>query len=194
MLKELRRYFLVGLLTLAPLALTVYLLVGLFRWFDGFFQPLIAPLFHQPIPGLGVLIGMCFVILIGIFAPSLFGKQILQFTEQIVRRVPLAKLIYSGTKQIFDSFSQSHLSQFSRVVLVPFPKEGVYAIGFVTHEAEKGWFPAAPQLQVSVFVPTTPNPTGGYLLFFPSKDVIPLNLSVEEALKLVISCGLARPG
>ncbi len=184
-----------GLLASAPLALTVYVLILLVRWFDDLFQPIIRqlPFIEQSIPGLGIIAGFVFIIAVGVIAPSLLGKQLLIFTEKIMERVPLAKLVYSGSKQIFDSFSVDAISKFNRVVLVEFPRPGMYAIGFVTSEYAKSLHPEIGDIKIAVFVPTTPNPTSGYLVFVPERDTKSLNLSVEEALKLIISGGLAKP-
>ncbi len=192
MFKNIRRIFFLGLITIAPIGLTVYVLIGLFRWFDSIFQPFIPPAFSEAVPGLGVVVGIIVVFCVGLMAPSLVGKQFIILTEKIVARVPLAKLIYSGTKQIFDSFSTSNISRFNSVVMVPFPKDGCYSIGFVTQQKDEGWMPGRSDIKFSVFVPTTPNPTSGYLIFVNESDVVPLDMSVEEALKLIISCGLVK--
>lgn len=194
MVKRLRHYFLVGAIAVAPLGITIYILILLFGWFDSLFQPLIRGAFSIQIPGLGIILGLTFILLIGIVAPSLVGRQIFRALERLAERLPLAKLIYSGTKQIFDSFSQSNLQKFSRVVLVPFPMEGSYSLGFVTQEFPSEWHPQFKEKRYCVFVPTTPNPTSGYLLFLADHQLVSLNLSVEEALKIIISGGLAKSG
>jgi len=197
MIKELRRLFFVGVFTAAPLALTIYLLMKLFGWFDSIFQPLVHPIvqpyFMQDVPGLGIVVGLLFILMVGLMAPSLIGKHVILIIERAVNRVPLAKLIYSGTKQIFDSFSESQIGKFNRVVLVPFPRDNSYSIGFVTHETHETWVPGKHDMKMAVFIPTTPNPTSGYLLFVSPKDAISLSISVEDALKLIISGGLVRP-
>ena len=113
--------------------------------------------------------------------------------EAIVHRLPLVKLIYTGTKQIFDSFSETSKSKFSRVVMIPFPRDGTFVIAFVTKEVEEGWVPGHPENKVSVFIPTTPNPTSGYLAFYNPSETIPLDISVDDALKIIISGGMVRP-
>lgn len=194
MLRELRRLFLVGLFTLAPLALTVWIIIKTFQWMDSLFQPtFIAHYIGFNFPGLGILLGVAAIVLFGIIAPSILGKQFLFLTERVVEKLPLVKLIYSGTKQIFDSFSKSSSEKFRRVVYVEFPHKNSYSIGFVTQDRPDGWIDGHSDYRLAVFVPTTPNPTSGYLLFLRDEDTIPLNISVEEALKLVISGGLVRP-
>jgi uncharacterized membrane protein len=195
-LVELRRLFFVGIFTATPIALTLWLIVQLFGWFDGLFSPIVGIIHNYTgytVPGLGFIVGIIFILFIGVLAPSLLGRQVIKITENIVHRLPLIKLVYSGTKQIFDSFSESSLSKFSRVVMVPFPKEGTYVIGFVTKEVPEGWVPGHPENKISVFLPTTPNPTSGYLLFVKESEAISLDIKVDDALKVVISGGMVRP-
>ncbi|MDB5037333.1 MAG: uncharacterized protein JWQ35_861 [Bacteriovoracaceae bacterium] len=195
MFKEFRRLFIVGVFSTAPLALTIYLIVQMLRWFDSIFQPILwrlLPFYTKPVPGLGIIIGIMFILIVGLVAPSLIGKQILAVLERIVDRLPLAKLIYSSTKQIFDSFSQSGLTKFNRVVLIAFPHAESSSIGFVTQEIEAGVIPGTSGRQLSVFVPTTPNPTSGFLMIVPENKAVSLDISAEEALKLIISCGIVR--
>ncbi len=187
-----------GIFTLAPFALTLYLLLIFGRWFDALFQPAIQvihrPFFEGPIPGLGILVGLIIILLVGMVAPSFLGKQVMRISEVIVAKIPLAKAVYSATKQIFDAFSQPGGERFSRVVIVPFLREGTYAVGFVTKEVPGGWVPGKPETKLSVFVPTAPNPTSGFLIFINPEETFPLDLSIEDGLKLVLSAGLARPG
>lgn len=192
---KIRSTLIVGIFASAPLALTVYILWGLFQWFDSLFQPLLLGVFYfdKPIPGLGILMGIVFIFVVGLLAPSLLGKQFLLITDKIVEKVPLAKMVYSGTKQVFETFSKDSFGKFNRVVMVEFPRKGAYAIAFVTSDYQKSLTEKQPDLKLAVFVPTTPNPTGGYLIFLPESETIPLNLSVEEALKLIISVGIVKP-
>lgn len=197
MLSRVKRHFFVGIFTLAPFALTLYLLLIFGRWFDALFQPAIQvihrPFFDGPIPGLGIIVGLVIIILVGMMAPSFLGKQVMRISEVIVVKIPLAKAVYSATKQIFDAFSQPSGERFSRVVIVPFLREGSYAVGFVTKEVSQGWVPGKPETKLSVFVPTAPNPTSGFLIFINPKETYPLDLTIEDGLKLVLSAGLAKP-
>jgi uncharacterized membrane protein len=193
MWKKLRSILILGVLASAPLALTVYVFIGLFTLFDSLFQPLVQrlPFVSQPIPGLGIVMGLIFIFIVGLLAPSLIGKQLLIATERILERVPLAKLVYSGTKQIFDSFTNETFKKFNRVVLVEFPRKGAYTLGFVTAEYQESLVPGA-NARIGVFVPTTPNPTGGYLIFLAPEDLVEVAISAEEALKLILSGGLVK--
>lgn len=198
-IKTFRRYFLVGAFTIAPFALTVYILIVIGGWFDSQFQPIIhwvsETLFgvKRSIPGLGILIGLLVLFFVGMAAPSFLGKQLVAISEYVVKKIPLAKVIYSAARQVLDAISQPGADKFKRVVMVPLFKEGIYAIGFVTREAKASWVPHEEDHRVAVFVPTTPNPTSGYLLFLNPKDTSPLALSVEDGLKVVISGALAKP-
>lgn len=193
-----RRVFFAGLFTVAPLALTVYLILILAGWFDALFQPVVqkmlAPYFNHEIPGLGIVIGVLFICVVGVFAPSFIGRQFIRLAEGILARLPLVKLVYSSSKQIFEAFSQSSSKKFSRVVMVPFPTSSSYAVGFVTTETEETWVPGSPDNKIAVFLPTTPNPTSGYLLFVRPQETVELPVTVEEGIRLVISGGLSKPG
>lgn len=197
MWSKFRRHFLVGVFTLAPFALTLYLLILFASWFDALFQPAIRvitrPFFDRPIPGLGIAVGILLIVFVGMTAPSFLGKQVLRMVEVLVARIPLAKVIYSAARQIFDAFSQTSTDRFRRVVAVPYPRDKSFVIGFVTQEAREGWVPGKPETKLAVFIPTVPNPTSGFMIFYDPAETIPLDISVEEGLKLVISAGLAKP-
>ena len=193
---RLKKIFLVGLFASAPLALTIYVVVQLIVWFDSLFQPVVSKFLgfsgDQSIPGVGILVGLMFILVVGVAAPSLLGRQFMLYVERIVDRRPFAKVVYSGTKQIFESFSSDTLRKSSRVVLVRFPHDAVWSIAFITKELSETEFPDKGEGWVAVFVPTTPVPTAGFLIFVESKNLIPLKMASEEALKYIVSCGLAR--
>jgi len=197
--KSFRRYFIVGVFTVAPFALTIYIVLILATWFDALFQPPILVVtdrlfgFDQPIPGLGIIIGLAVILGVGMAAPSFIGKQIVALTEAVVKRIPFAKMIYIAARQVLDAIAKPGAEKFNRVVMVPFLKDGLYAMGFVTQETKASWVPNREDHKLAVFVPTTPNPTSGYLIFIDPKDTTPLALSVEEGLRVVISGALAKP-
>jgi len=193
---RLRKIFLLGIFASAPLALTIYVVVQLIMAFDSLFRP-VAERFMgvstgQGIPGVGIVVGIVVIFLVGLAAPSLLGRQFMLYVEKIVERVPLAKIVYSGSKQIFDSFSGDGLHKLSRVVMVRFPQAETWTIGFLTHHFEEGDFPVSAEEWTTVYVPTTPNPTSGYIVFAKKKDLIFMEMSSEEALKYIISCGLTN--
>jgi uncharacterized membrane protein len=198
-LKSFRRYFLVGVFTIAPFALTVYIILLIAGWFDSQFQPAIQVISEkylgrdQPIPGLGIVIGIGLIFLVGMAAPSFLGRQFVSMSEYVVKKIPLAKVIYSAARQVLDAVSKPGEEKFNRVVMVPLFRDEVYALGFVTQESNASWIPDRQDHRLAVFVPTTPNPTSGFLIFTDPKDTLPMAMSVEEGLKVVISGALAKP-
>jgi len=201
-LAGLRASFLTGIVVIAPVGLTIWLIWSLMGWVDSVVLPLI-PSNLRPehyiginLRGVGVIIFLIFTILVGWIAKGLIGKSLIRFAESLVNRMPVVRSIYSGVKQIAETvFAQSERS-FEKACLIQYPRKDIWAIGFIS-TAAKGEVNAKAQTGsdlLSVFVPTTPNPTSGFLLFFPREDVIELDMSVEDAAKLVISAGLVYPG
>jgi len=201
-LAGLRASFLTGIVVIAPVSLTIWLIWSLMGWVDSVVLPLI-PSNLRPehyiginLRGVGVIIFLIFTILVGWIAKGLIGKSLIRFAESLVNRMPVVRSIYSGVKQIAETvFAQSERS-FEKACLIQYPRKDIWAIGFIS-TAAKGEVNAKAQTGsdlLSVFVPTTPNPTSGFLLFFPREDVIELDMSVEDAAKLVISAGLVYPG
>ena len=198
----LRASFLTGIVVIAPVALTIWLVWSLIGWVDGFVLPLVPYQFRPEkyiginLRGVGVIIFLIFTIVVGWVAKGLIGKSLIKFGESLVNRMPVVRSIYSGVKQIAETvFAQSERS-FEKACLIQYPRKGVWAIGFISIAA-RGEISARAETSgelLSIFVPTTPNPTSGFLLFFPAEDVIELDMSIEEAAKLVISAGLVYPG
>ena len=202
MFSGLRASFLTGLVVIAPVALTIWLIWTLMGWVDSFVLPLI-PTNLRPehyiginLRGVGVIIFLVFTIIVGWIAKGLIGKSLIRFAESLVNRMPVVRSIYSGVKQIAETvFAQSERS-FEKACLVQYPRKDIWAVGFIS-TAAKGEVNTKAETGsdlLSIFVPTTPNPTSGFLLFFPREDVIELDMSVEDAAKLVISAGLVYPG
>lgn len=198
----LRASFLTGIVVITPVALTVWLVWSLIGWVDGFVLPLV-PYDFRPeqyiginLRGVGVIIFLLFTVFVGWVAKGLIGKSLINFAESLVDRMPVVRSIYSGVKQIAETvFAQSERS-FEKACLIQYPRKGIWAIGFISTTA-KGEVAMRAETSgelLSIFVPTTPNPTSGFLLFFPREDVIELDMSIEEAAKLVISAGLVYPG
>ncbi|MGH1465416.1 MAG: DUF502 domain-containing protein [Cognatishimia sp.] len=218
LLARLRTSFLTGLVVIAPVAFTIWLIWSFIGWVDGFVLPFVPDL-YQPdnivryvigqdrynawigpensinIRGVGVVFFLLFTVFMGWIAKGLIGKSMIRYAETLVARMPVVRSIYSGVKQIAETvFAQTDRS-FEKACLVQYPREGIWAVGFVSTTA-KGEVNARAEHDdqlLSVFVPTTPNPTSGFLLFFPESDVIELDMSVEDAAKLVISAGLVYP-
>lgn len=200
-----RNYFLTGLVIAAPLAITIYIVWWFVHWIDGWVTPLI-PSKYDPnaylpfsVPGLGVLMAFALITLLGFFTANLIGRSLISYGENLLGRMPLVRTIYGGLKQIFETMLSSRASTFNQVVLIEYPRKDLWSIAFVATTAkgevrEMLQDAAAPDDQVmSVFVPTTPNPTSGYLLFAKRSEMIPLDMTIEEAAKLVISAGLVAP-
>lgn len=198
---RLRANFLTGLVVIAPVGLTIWLLWTLIGWVDGVVLPLI-PYQLSPeryigidLRGIGVIVFLIFTIIVGWIAKGLIGRSLVRFAESLVERIPVVRSIYSGVKQIAETvFAQSERS-FETACLIEYPRKGIWAIGFIstTAKGEVARKACVSGDLISVFVPTTPNPTSGFLLFFPQEDVMVLDMSVEDAAKLVISAGLVYP-
>ncbi|MCB1335214.1 MAG: DUF502 domain-containing protein [Roseivivax sp.] len=198
---SLRSSFLTGIVVIAPVGLTIWLIWTLFGWVDSVVLPLVPNRFNPEqyiginLRGVGVIFFILFTIVVGWVARGLIGRSLIRFAEQLVERTPIVRSIYSGTKQIAETvFAQSERS-FEKACLVQYPRKGIWAIGFVSTQA-KGEIAMRAETTsdlMSVFLPTTPNPTSGFLLYIPREDVIELDMTVEDAAKLVISAGLVYP-
>lgn len=198
---RLRSSFLTGIVVILPIGLTIWLLWTLAGWIDGVVLPLVPQTFQPEkyiginLRGVGIIFFLIFTIIVGWVAKGLIGRSLIRYGETLVDRTPFVRSIYNGAKQLAETvFAQSERS-FERACLIQYPRKGIWAIGFVSTEA-KGEVAAKAETGsslLSVFVPTTPNPTSGFLLFFPREDVIELDMSIEDAAKLVISAGLVYP-
>lgn len=187
MKNQIKSYFILGLLTLMPLLLTLFAVVSLFSWMDSLVVPLF-PRDFRAFPGLGILITLAGILLIGALAKTVLGKVANSWTDALFLRVPIARGIYRVSKQIASAlFSENAHSSFKRVVRVPFPSESSFSLGFVTHTSKDG-------NEVYVFVPTAPNPTGGYVLIYKASQVQDAGMPVDKALQLILSCGAANEG
>ncbi len=196
---RLRTWMFAGVLVTAPIVITFYLIWWVIHFIDGIVTPLIPPA-YQPenmlqfgIPGLGVVLVLVALTLIGALTTSLLGRFFLNLSDRVMARMPVVRGIYGATKQVFETIFSSQGNAFRSVVLVEFPRAGAWSLGFITATTtgEIANHAAAPL--VNVFVPTTPNPTSGYLLFVPKKDVIELQMTVEEGIKMIVSGGIVTP-
>lgn len=193
MLKQLRNIFFTGLLVLTPVVVTAYVFYQLFIRIDGLLGGKIQELTGYIIPGMGIVAVILLILFAGVLARNIAGKKMIQLGEAIVNRIPLINRIYSAVQQLSQAFFSGKRAVFQKAVLIEFPKEGTFSIGFQTSEP-KGEIQRHIQTElVSVFLPTSPNPTSGYLLFVPREKVRPLMMSIEEAVKLVISGGSVLP-
>jgi uncharacterized membrane protein len=198
---NLRNNFLTGLAVIIPVFITTYLIWSTIGIVDGWVLPLIPEKYTIDkfigidVKGIGVIIFLLFTVFIGSLTKGYFGRTILKSAESLVDRMPVVRSIYNGIKQIAETvFSQSNNS-FERACLVEYPRKGIWAVAFVSTKTkgEVSEKIGKNKELFSIFLPTTPNPTSGFLLFLPEKDIIFLDMSVEDAAKLVISAGLVTP-
>ena len=209
MLARLRTSFLTGIVVIAPVALTIWLIWSVIGWFDGFVLPFVPDAYRPEeilntifgydlklnIRGVGVVVFLVFATLVGWLAKGLIGRSFIKYAENLVNRMPVVRSFYSGIKQIAETVFAQQERSFEKACMIEYPRKGIWAIGFIstTAKGEIADRNSSNGPMVSVFVPTTPNPTSGFLLFFPKKDIIELDMSIEDAAKLVISAGLVYP-
>ncbi len=188
----LRRSFLAGILTLVPLIVTYWVFRFLFNFFDGLLAPLADRTFERHVPGLGLVFSLLLVLSVGAIASNMVGKKILAYVSKILENTPLVKTVYSAAKQMVSALSPAG-GGLKRVVLVEYPRKGVYSIGFLTSRA--GWqFPSSEGRKwVSVLIPAALNPTSGMVVVVPEEDLLDPGFSVEEGVKLVVSGGFVAP-
>jgi len=183
----LKKYFITGLLVLIPLWATYYVLSGLLRLIDGILGDLPKYLLGYWIPGMGIITLVLFILAVGILSANYIGTRLIRYGELLMQRVPIVSGIYTTVKQIMETFSVKH--SFHGVGLVEYPRKGCYSLGFITGNVEGTTIGRSGDF-VSVFVPTTPNPTAGFLLILPTDEVTHLDMSVDEGMKFIISLGL----
>ena len=209
MLARLRTSFLTGIVVIAPVALTLWLIWSVIGWFDGFVLPFVPDAYRPEqilntifgydlklnIRGVGVVVFLVFATLVGWLAKGLIGRSFIKYAENLVNRMPVVRSFYSGIKQIAETVFAQQERSFEKACMIEYPRKGIWAIGFIstTAKGEIAERNSSNGPMVSVFVPTTPNPTSGFLLFFPKADIIELDMSIEDAAKLVISAGLVYP-
>ena len=192
---RLRGYLLAGILVTAPIGITVYLTYIFLLFVDTRVARIIPEEYYPAtyLPGLGLLIAIVVFIFIGWLAKNIFGRMLLRVSEYVVHRVPIIRHIYGAIKQVTETIMASRSQAFRDVVLFEYPRRGSWSIGFVTNRT-KGEIQRKTAIEaVNIFVPTTPNPTSGYLLFIPEDELYYLDMSVEEAVKLVVSAGIIIP-
>ncbi|MGV3278437.1 DUF502 domain-containing protein [Rickettsiales bacterium LUAb2] len=201
---KIRNYFFAGIAISGPLILTILIIVWLVNLVDSLFTAVISllPVEYVPkqlyIPGIGVIIVFIFLIIIGIIGTNFLGKYLMSFGGKLINKLPFIKFVYSTIKQIFDTLFSSKAEAFRLAVLFEYPLPGVWSIGFVTSTAEGQFRDNFKKNEktdeiISIFIPTTPNPTSGFLVFVPKSKVIELNMTSNEAMKLIISGGMIVP-
>lgn len=199
---RLRNYFLTGFIVTAPLVITIYLTWSLIRWVDSWVKPYIpdrySPEQYLPfdVPGFGLIVALILITLVGFLTANFVGKKIVSSGEYLLGRMPLVRNVYSALKQIMETVLSQRADTFRKVAIIEYPRKGLWSLVFIATEAEgevqHSIDDDAGQL-IAVFLPTTPNPTSGYLLYVPKRDVIELTMTIEEGAKLIISAGLVTP-
>ncbi len=186
----LRNYFITGVVVLIPIGFTLYLTKFIISISSNIIPENINPNSYLPyaIPGIEILISIIFITFVGGLSLSFLGKRILKLIDDLFKRIPFLRTIYSAILQMTETFSNKENDKKS-VVLVEYPRKGVWAVGFATKENKTEMADKTKQKLINVFIPTTPNPTSGFLLMFPIDDVIHLNMSFEEASKFIVSAG-----
>jgi uncharacterized membrane protein len=192
-MKFLRRHFLTGLLVLAPTVITGYIVWKIFMSIDNLIGPLQRRFPLIDIPGIGFIIVLLFILLTGFLASNLIGKRLFGMGDRILNSLPLIRRIYFAVKEISEVFLTDKKTAFQSVVLIRYPHEHSFALAFVTKEESEYFSHLVEQDLVNVFIPTTPNPTSGFMLMLPRQEVTPVAISVEEAMKIVISGGAFSP-
>lgn len=199
---RLRNYFLTGLIICAPVAITVWLVRSFIEWADSWVKPYL-PSFYNPdnylpvaIPGFGLLVAIVVITLVGFLTASLVGRSIVNFGESLLNRTPLVRTIYRSLKQIFQTVLQDQSSSFKKAGLIEYPSPGLWSLVFIATDAKgeiAAKFDERGLDMVAVFLPPTPLPTAGFLLFVPREKIVQLQMSAEDAAKLLISGGLVAP-
>ena len=194
LLSSLRNNFIAGVVVLIPIGITLYLTVFIINVSSKLIPKEINPNHYLPynIPGLEILIAVLLITIIGWLSLSFIGKRLFNLFESVLNKIPIIRTIYSAVEQLIETFTKSK-SDKKTVVLIEYPRKGVYAVGFATKENTGEIKNKAVKELINVFVPTTPNPTSGFLLMFPKDEVIYLDLSFEEASKFIVSAGSFNP-
>ena len=191
---KIRNYFIAGMVVLIPIGITVYLTIFLVSISSKILPKEINPNHYLPynIPGLEIIISVILITLIGWLSLSFIGKKLLDLFNNILKRIPILRTIYSALGQMTETFAKTDKEK-KNVVLVEYPRKGSWAVGFATKENSGEISNKTKRKLINVFVPTTPNPTSGFLLMFPKEDVIYLDLTFEEASKFIVSAGTSNP-
>ena len=188
-LRHIRNVFLAGILAAIPLVATYLVFRWLFEVLDGVFQPVIIYFVGRPLPGVGLVALIILVFLLGLIATNMVGRYLIRWFDTVMSRTPVVQYIYSAARQVVDAFRKLQGVPFKKVVIVEFPKAEMYSLGFITGKAVdfKG------QQKVPVFIPHTPNPMTGFLVLLSTEEIIDTNMTVEDAMKMVLSGGLISP-
>jgi len=188
-----RRYFLTGLFVIIPIWGTYLVLKTLLETLDGFVGSTLRQYLPYYIPGLGIIVLLLLIFTIGLLTANYLGQRLVAWGEEVMQRLPIVRSVYSTIKSMVNMVSTNGKENFRRVVLIEFPRKGQYSLAFVTGVTEGEVQQLTDGKVLNVYVPTTPNPTSGYLLFVPESEIIPVSMTVEDGMKMIISGGLYTP-
>lgn len=191
MFKHLRTYFLTGLFIVIPLVVTILLLIWAFNQTDAILGGLIFRIFKIRVMGLGLITLLVLITLTGLLAHNYLGRKLISFGENLLHKIPILSKVYGTAKQITETLTKADKNSFRQVVLVEYPRKGIYSPGFLTSEAPVTSFTG--QKLITVLIPTVPNPVSGFLIFVPEEDVMVLDMSIEDGFKLIITAGVIQP-
>ncbi len=196
MFAKIKNYLLTGILVSAPVFITFWIVLSLVKFFDKLITPLIPyyinPNYYLPrdVPGLGLIILIILLIIIGFLTASFFGRFLLKKTESLINKIPLIKIFYKTIKQIIETIFKNNSKAFREVVLLEYPRKGIWVLGFTTGQVEGAVKKKIKGNLINVFVPTTPNPTSGFLLMVPKNQLKYLDVKVDDAIKTIVSAGI----
>jgi uncharacterized membrane protein len=198
---QLRNNFMTGIVVIGPLAITIFLARWFLEWVDSTVKPLIPSAWNPDnylpfaVPGFGLLVALIGITMLGALTASLIGRSLISYGEQLVDRTPFVRPVYKTIKQVFETIASNRANSFNQAGLMEWPRKGLWSIVFLSAPArgEIAEKLGTDEDYVTVFIPTTPNPTGGYIMFVPRRDIRILDMTVEDAAKLVISAGLVMP-
>jgi len=199
-LQRLKTYFITGLVVASPVGITIYLALAFINLIDRNVKPLIPAAYNPetylpfPLPGLGLVFLFLMLTVLGFFAANFLGRTLIRIGEKILNHMPVVRSVYNTLKQIFETVISENKGSFQEVVLIEYPRKGLWAIAFISGENKGEIQRKMADDVVNVFLPTTPNPTSGFLLFVPRQDIIRLDMTPDEGAKYVISAGLVDPG
>jgi uncharacterized membrane protein len=189
----LKNYFFTGLLVILPIFITVYVIWFLIRGIDVVLKYVPSHYLPFQVPGLGLILVVLLIFVVGVLARNFVGRKVVQFWENMVDRIPLVRIIYAGVKQLLEAFFVQKSDAFKRVALLEYPRKGIYVLGFITGICKGETQAKTDKSMINVFVPTTPNPTSGFYVLVPEDELIILDMSVENAFKVLISGGILSP-
>ncbi len=188
-----KRQFLSGVLVVVPLILTYLVLRFLFETVDGILSPLIFKLLGYSIPGLGIIATVLIILLMGVITRNLVGAKLYGYGDKMLTKTPLIRIIYSAAKQLIEAVSVPNIKTFKEVVMIEYPRRGLYAVGFATAKIKFQGGKEGDRRLVGVFIPSTPTPMTGTVVFIAEEDVMCMDITVEEGIKLIVSGGIVSP-